>query len=200
MADGTARVRVAAFWPLAAVALAGIGVTAALVVAQLAGPSPPATPAPVALPAGEAAVSVAAFRIPALGITSPVVPLVLAPDRRLDPPADPQVVGWYTDSAVPGRRGPAVLTGHIDSRRGPGVFHRLPEVPVGAPIEVDLTDGRTIGFRVVSVARADKDEFPTDAVYGPVPVPVLRVISCTGRFDTGDGHYEQNVIVTAVPA
>lgn len=205
-------------WWSAAVALAGAaGGIAALVGATpwdgpAGAPSPAAQvgtptaatlgtwPGPTtALPPAEG-VTATAVRIGALGVASPVVPLVLAPDRVLEPPADPDAVGWYVGSAVPGRRGPAVMTGHVDSRSGPGVFARLSEVPPGSSIEVDLSDGRTVRFRVVSVVRVDKDEFPTDAVYGPSPVPVLRVISCTGRFDRASRHYDDNVIVTAVQA
>lgn len=160
-----------------------------------------AVPPTVPVPAPDAEpVAATAFRIPLLGIESPVVPLVLAADRRLDPPRDPAIVGWYSGSAVPGRQGPAVMTGHVDSLHGPGVFHRLAGVPPGTTIEVDLSDGSTVRFRVVSVLRTGKDDFPTDAVYGPVPVPVLHVISCTGRFDVASLTYVDNVIVTAVPA
>lgn len=201
---------------LVAVALACAAGGAALVVAPwedraeptpLAAQAVPAAPVVVPGPAvtmigapapapDDATVVATSMRIPALGIARPVVLLELAPDRRLDPPADISVVGWYRGSAVPGRRGPAVMTGHVDSKRGPGVFHRLAEVPPGAPIEVDLSDGSTARFRVISVLRVDKDDFPTDAVYGPVPVSTLRVISCSGRFD--GRHYADNVIVTAV--
>lgn len=197
---------------LGAVAWAGQGAPAAQVgpsavtgpFGDLAAPAAPPTalgtwPDPSPAPAPADGVAAAAVRIPALAVASPIVPLALAPDRVLEPPVDPDVVGWYVGSAVPGRRGPAVMTGHIDSRDGPGVFARLAEVPDGSTIEVDLSDGSTVRFRVVSVVRSGKGEFPTDAVYGPVPVPVLRVISCTGRFDRASRHYVDNVIVTAVP-
>jgi sortase (surface protein transpeptidase) len=139
-----------------------------------------------------------AVRIPSLGVSSAIVPVALAPDRVLEPPADPQVVGWYTGGVVPGRQGSAVLAGHIDSHSGPGVFFRLADLRPGAVIEVYLSDHNTLRFRVVEVVRISKDEFPTDAVYGPVPVPQLRVISCAGRFDRRSGQYVDNVIVTAV--
>ena len=42
-----------------------------------------------------------------------------------------------------------------------------------------------------------KSRFPTAAVYGPVPDPQLRLITCGGTFDPATGHYLSNVIVFA---
>ena len=45
--------------------------------------------------------------------------------------------------------------------------------------------------------RYAKRHFPTAAVRGPVPGPVLRLITCGGRFDAKAGHYRDNVVVYA---
>ena len=42
-----------------------------------------------------------------------------------------------------------------------------------------------------------KDQFPTAAVYGPTPVPELRLITCTGEFDRAAHSYLDNLVVTA---
>ena len=42
-----------------------------------------------------------------------------------------------------------------------------------------------------------KDAFPTATVYGPVPAPEVRLITCGGDFDRSSGHYRDNVIVSA---
>ncbi|HSK37851.1 MAG TPA: class F sortase, partial [Actinomycetota bacterium] len=45
-----------------------------------------------------------------------------------------------------------------------------------------------------------KAEFPTEAVFGPVPGPVLRLVTCGGAVDRASGHYLDNLVVTARPA
>ncbi len=52
-------------------------------------------------------------------------------------------------------------------------------------------------FSVDSVQRYSKQRFPTAAVYGPAPGPVLRLITCGGQFDAASGHYRDNVVVYA---
>ncbi len=55
-------------------------------------------------------------------------------------------------------------------------------------------DGRTAVFRIDSVERVDKDQFPTRRVYGDPGYAAIRLITCGGRFDRGSGHYTDNVI------
>jgi hypothetical protein len=42
-----------------------------------------------------------------------------------------------------------------------------------------------------------KTAFPTDFVYGPRPVPLLRMMTCAGTFDPRVGAYVDNLVVTA---
>jgi len=42
-----------------------------------------------------------------------------------------------------------------------------------------------------------KDHFPTQQIYGPVPGPELRLITCGGTFDAAIGSYLSNVVVYA---
>jgi hypothetical protein len=57
--------------------------------------------------------------------------------------------------------------------------------------------GITRTFAVTSEQTFPKADFPTAAVYGPAPIPELRLITCGGPFDDAVGHYEENVIVFA---
>ena len=56
-------------------------------------------------------------------------------------------------------------------------------------------------FAVTRVEQYPKDAFPTAAVYGPVPGPELRLITCGGTFDRQAGSYRDNIVVyaTALP-
>ncbi|MDG4832211.1 class F sortase [Solwaraspora sp. WMMD1047] len=137
------------------------------------------------------------IRITRIGVDSPLVVLGLERDGRLAAPADFDRAGWFGGGVAPGDTGPAVIAGHVDSRTGPAVFHRLPELRPGDRIEV-RRDDRWLPFRVVAASRHAKDRFPTAAVYGPTPGPELRLVTCDGEFDGRSRHYRDNLVVFAV--
>lgn len=154
----------------------------------------PMAPVPAAGP-----VRATELLIPDLGVYSALAPVGVDGAGALVPPADPDVAGWFAGSAAPGDPGPSVIVGHVDSRAGPAVFFGLGGLDVGASVEVRRSDGRAVFFRVVDVYDVPKVGFPTGRVYGPVPGPELRLITCGGEFDSSTGHYLRNVVVTAVP-
>jgi len=86
----------------------------------------------------------------------------------------------------------------FNKQSGPAVFYRLDELGPGDRVEVDRSDGKAFGYRVVSVESHHKTAFPTALVYGPTPGSVLRLITCGGVFDPHSRHYRDNVVVTAV--
>ncbi|MFF5172034.1 class F sortase [Micromonospora sp. NPDC000089] len=137
------------------------------------------------------------IRVPRIGVDSTLERLGLDAAGALVPPAVFAEAGWYGGGPTPGEPGPAVIAGHLDSRRGPAVFAHLAELRRGDRVEVQVA-GRWVGFRVTGMLRTRKDAFPTATVYGPTPVPELRLITCGGTFDRGTGHYRDNVVVFAV--
>lgn len=162
-------------------------------------PSAGASPAP---PTSAAALARAPsppvhIAIPAIGVSAAVVRLGLNADGSLQVPGDFDVTGWFTGGPAPGETGPAVIAGHIDSRRGPAVFYRLRELRPGQEITVGRRDGSNVRFAVDGVAQYPKDDFPTRAVFGPSPDPLLRLITCGGAFDRSLRSYRDNVVVTA---
>jgi sortase (surface protein transpeptidase) len=138
--------------------------------------------------------------IPSIGVASRLVRLGLNADGTMEVPRDYGLAGWFTGGAMPGQDGPAVISGHVDSKSGPAIFYRLRELRPGDTIRVQRADGDWVVFEVTTTARYAKAEFPTDAIFGPVTGPVLRVITCGGQFDRSSGHYLDNVVVTAQPA
>ncbi|MEH0844122.1 class F sortase [Micromonospora sp. CPCC 205711] len=136
-------------------------------------------------------------RVARIDVDSPLEVLGLGAAGELVPPAAFDRAGWYGGGPAPGDPGPAVLAGHLDSRRGPAVFARLGELRRGDRIEV-WRAGRRVSFRVTGTLRTRKDAFPTATVYGPTPGPELRLITCGGDFDRRSGHYRDNVVVFAV--
>jgi sortase (surface protein transpeptidase) len=138
--------------------------------------------------------------IPSIGVSSRLVRLGLNADGTMEVPRDYGLAGWFTGGAVPGQDGPAVISGHVDSKSGPAVFYRLGELRPGDTVRVQRADGHWLAFEVTGTARYAKAEFPTEAVFGPVTGPVLRLITCGGDFDRSSGHYLDNVVVSARPA
>ena len=67
----------------------------------------------------------------------------------------------------------------------------------GDAVQVTLSDGREVEFRVDRLAEYPKDDFATEQVYGPTPGPQLRLITCGGTFDTSRRSYRDNVVVYA---
>lgn len=141
-----------------------------------------------------------AISIPDLGVDSGIVPTGVLEDGSVAVPPDASIAGWFAPGPRPGERGPAVIMGHFDSREsGPGVFYRLRDLQVGSTVTVETTTGR-IDFVVRSVEQFPKDRFPTVLVYGPVPEPALRLITCGGSFDYDTRHYRDNVVAFLVLA
>ncbi|MFC9327512.1 class F sortase [Kitasatospora sp. NPDC057015] len=136
--------------------------------------------------------------IPRIGVDAPVEGGGLNPDGTVEvPPADrPGQVDWYREGPAPGQRGPAVILGHYDTRKGPAVFHRLPQLRPGDRIDIRRGDGSTVSFTVRELQQFLKSRFPTATVYGDTDTPQLRLITCGGRV-ASDGHYTDNIIVLA---
>lgn len=137
------------------------------------------------------------IRIPRLDVNAPIIPLGLKDDGSIEVPRRTEETGWWLGGPEPGEPGPAVILGHIDSQQGPAVFHQLRYLEAGDEVHIDRVDGSTVSYVVDSSARHLKDEFPTDAVYGPTPEPTLRLVTCGGVFDSDEMSYRDNLIVFA---
>ena len=139
--------------------------------------------------------------VPAIGIGSPLIELGRGPDGTVEvPPLDDpdSKPGWYRNSPSPGTLGPAIILGHVDSRRfGPGVFYSLKDLQIGDTVQVARADGSVAIFAIDMVLAVPKSEFPTLAVYGNLDHAGLRLITCGGEFDPNARSYESNVIVFA---
>jgi sortase (surface protein transpeptidase) len=136
-------------------------------------------------------------RVPAIGVDTRLETLRIGAGGELVPPKDFKKAGWYAAGTAPGDVGPAVIAGHVDSKRGPAVFYRLRDLSPGDTIEV-TRGGRPVRFTVVSAAWYPKSAFRTDAVYGPTPDRQLRLITCGGVFDRSLRSYRDNLVVYAV--
>jgi sortase (surface protein transpeptidase) len=150
-------------------------------------------PPPRYLP--EAAALPVSLTIPAIGVRTRLIRVGLTTRGTMQVPASTLVAGWYTYSSRPGALGSAVIVGHIDSYRGPGVFFRLRLLRPGDQLYVTRADGSIAAFRVYAVRTYPKATFPIGSVYGSAPDPELRLITCGGAFDYRARSYLSNVVV-----
>jgi hypothetical protein len=142
----------------------------------------------------------ARLTIPAIGVSTDLVPLGLNPDGSMQVPAKWGQAGWYTGGPRPGEAGPAVIAGHVDSVSGPAVFFRLHDLDAGDVVAVTRADGSVVRFVVDRLQQFPKRSFPTAAVFAPTPGPELRLITCTGAFDETRHSYLDNLVAFASPA
>jgi hypothetical protein len=155
------------------------------------------------LPAGSVAVPAervvpVRVRIPALAVDAPVVAVGVRPDGALDLPADATTVAWFSGGAAPGESGSSVLAAHVDHAGVPGAFFRLEELPSGAEVLIDRSDGTSLTVRTQAPAeRIAKSSLPLDEVFRRGEAPVVTLITCGGAFDATARSYRDNVLVRA---
>lgn len=206
--------------------LAVTGLVAAVLVAcsPSSGPSDPADPAPTAstAPAPQAPAVVLPQDIPVrvaddastapvpaparlvvadLDVDMAVIGVGTEADGTMTLPASAADAGWYRFGSAPASpSGTTVLASHVDTRaEGLGPFARLREAQVGTAVSVTDEDGTVHGYTVSSVDRIAKTNVPLDEVFDRDGPPRLVLLTCGGAWDASIGHYEDNVIVTAVP-
>jgi hypothetical protein len=137
--------------------------------------------------------------IPAIGLRADIDQIGLRPDGALETPSFERAnrAAWYRLGPSPGEAGPAVIIGHVDTKKGPAVFYYLTKLHPGDKIEVERTDGVTAIFTIDTLESFPKSEFPTNRVYGGSPAPLLRLITCGGRFDASRHSYVDNIVAFA---
>ena len=153
--------------------------------ANVAAPLPPSSPMRIV--------------IPAIKVNAPVTRLDLNADGTVQVPplSNHNLAGWYDRSVMPGARGTSVILGHVDDYAGASVFFNIKNLRKGEAVYVIRADGETAVFSVDGVQKAVKANFPTSDVYGSVPYPALRLVTCGGPFDAKTGEYLDSIVVYA---
>src|SRR5262249_35544342 len=102
--------------------------------------------------------------------------------------------------AAPGDPGVALLAGHVNSAvQGQGALYRLGDARTGTEITVYGQDGQVPPWKVTHGQTVLKSALP-DELFVNTGSPQLAIVSCGGPFDSGTGHYLDNVIAWAIPA
>lgn len=140
------------------------------------------------------------LRIPALGVDANVVPVGLERDGSMEIPGASEA-GWYWPGPRPGSIfGSAVIAAHVDYNGKRGVFFDLRKLAAGSNVTVTDERGDVHTYVVTERFQVNKDELPIDELFRGGGAHVLTLITCGGAFDSGVGHYDDNIVVRAVPA
>jgi hypothetical protein len=149
----------------------------------------PATVAPTALPTRSRNAKATPLRllIPAIGIKAAVeeVGILTKGDFAGDmatPARNPwDDVGWYNAGPRPGERGSAVIDGHLDNQNGlPAVFWNLRQLHVGDEVQVVMSNGKKLTFRVTRIAYYQPQAAPIQDIFGNSGGIYLNLITCAG--------------------
>ncbi len=137
-------------------------------------------------------------RVASIGLEAPVLSVGVDDENQFDVP-EADLVGWYRYGSAPGQTGSTVLAAHVAYGGQPGAFLNLTEIEVGELLEVELSDGSVMSYRVLDNVLYDKTALPADELFRKDGDAVLRLITCGGQFDPDDRSYHGNVVVTAEP-
>ncbi|MBU6532071.1 class F sortase [Streptomyces sp. NPDC057245] len=137
--------------------------------------------------------------IPEISVDAPFTDLAIGKNGQLEPPpaADTNLVGWYAGGVSPGEKGTSVIAGHVDTKTSAAVFARLDQLDEGDVFRVERADGRKASFVVDSLETFEKDDFPSERVYGDADRPEVRLITCAGDYDHKAKDYTDNLVVFA---
>ena len=126
--------------------------------------------------------------IPGIGVDTRLVRLGLNADGTVEVPSVPATAGWFRLGTVPGRRGSAVILGHVDSVDGPAVFAGLPTLHSADRVQVAMSDDALVTFEVIAVETYANADFPARRVYaGSRRVRALNLVTCGGEYDADRG-------------
>ena len=137
--------------------------------------------------------------IPSLDLDANIVSVGIKDSGAMQIPGAIEA-GWYRFGPRPGStEGSAVIAGHVDHRKTPGVFIELRRIDIGAEVVVTDDVGLTHRYAVVERYQIHKTELPVTELFRRTGRPVLTLITCGGEFDRKTRSYEDNIVITAIP-
>jgi LPXTG-site transpeptidase (sortase) family protein len=104
--------------------------------------------------------------------------------REMDVPDGKDNVAWYDFTARPGLGSNAVFAGHLDwYTREKGVFWHLRDLKEGDEVQVRLSDGSNLTYRVVWNRVYPANSAPLDEIAEPTAAASVTLITCEGDFN-----------------
>jgi LPXTG-site transpeptidase (sortase) family protein len=140
--------------------------------------------------------------IESIAVDAPIVELGMDSEGIPYVPLNGQDVAWYNFSSKPGAGSNAVLAGHINWERAPGVFSELADVQPGDTVRVLSDDGREYTYEVFANFAVDPLDPASLKVMDPTPEDTITLITCGGSWipdpsERFGGNYTNRTIVQA---
>lgn len=175
-------------------------------------PTPSPTTEPTATPTPYVG-DVARIRIPRFSVDSDIEAVGVT-NNQMDTPADPHntafydpdITGWGGNERLPGWRGNAVFSAHVNYWPDvTGPFARLTELEDGDQVVIQMDNGEEYTYEVFFEKQYEADAFPTgeiiDAPDRPEDEEWITLITCGGTFvetsSSGFGEYLHRDVVIA---
>jgi hypothetical protein len=144
--------------------------------------------------------------IPAIDINAPVEEVgIVSHGKWAGDLATPMVtpkqsqwtnVGWYAAGPRPGERGSAVIDGHLDDQNGlPAVFWNLHKLHAGDEVQVVMSNGKKLTFRVTRIASYPPQAAPLQDIFGNSGGIYLNLITCAGDWIPSQGQTTLRLVV-----
>ena len=106
-------------------------------------------------------------------------------------------MGWYRLGPAPGASGPSVLIGHVSYSGVHGILYDLKRLNPGDQVLVYDENGDHAVFQVDSREMILKTQLPAERIWNETKEPVIRLVTCGGKYDPKTEHYLSNIIVYA---
>lgn len=134
--------------------------------------------------------------IPRLRLEASVLPFGLTKDGALDTPKLPQILGWYSQSAIPGEIGTAVISGHYGWKDGlQASFDNLNKLVIGDKIYFTNIKGEVSTFLVQAIKVYGKDDNTPQTFIANDNLAHLNLITCTGTWNVAEKTYSERLVI-----
>jgi sortase A len=134
--------------------------------------------------------------LPSINAAGYIVKVGIDQYNQVAAPGNVNVAGWYVNSLKPGQAGLSIIDGHVDGKKGPGIFLKLAELVAGDLYEVDLANGTKLTYQVQRVSTLKVADVPTVLfAHDPEIASQLNLITCYGTFNYQSDQYDERSIV-----
>ena len=138
------------------------------------------------------------LEIPKLEISAKIQYVGLNSENEMDIPSNNSDVAWFSLGAVPGKKGSAVIAGHLDGMSGkPAIFWNLHKLEIGNDIYIIDNSGDKKCFQVVSIEKYETGSAPMEKIFGLNDGVYLNLITCGGRWNKTKNNYSERLVVFA---